>query len=110
MIIGTDAGWGGGEGVENERMLALIDVELTQQVTAVIADVAYLQREVVGDGVLNVEVVIHEVGGAEVRIHAQDAARCDASAIDPGALRKNNAIPVERGARDIGLAEIDRAA
>src|SRR4029077_20131169 len=50
LIIGTDAS---SESVENERMLALIDVLLTQQVTSVIADVAYLQREVAGDGVLH---------------------------------------------------------
>src|SRR4029077_9461053 len=72
LIIGTDAS---SESVENERMLALIDVLLTQQVTSVIADVAHLQREVAGDGVLHPYVVIHHIGSLEIRIHAPEAAR-----------------------------------
>src|SRR5258708_21322451 len=60
----------------------LIFVAETKQVTAVIADVADLQREVAGDGVLDIEDVIHDVGSFEIRIHRHEAARRDGRARD----------------------------
>src|SRR5712691_11608853 len=44
------------------------------------------------------------------RGHRPDVARCGGSAREPSAGRKNNAIPVELGARVSGGAELDRAA
>ena len=53
----------------------LIDVAHSQQVIAVIADVADIQREVAAEGVLDAEVVIHHVGGLEIWIHPIEWAR-----------------------------------
>ena len=58
---------------------------------------------------LDTEVPIHDVGGAEVRVHHDDVARYFGSASEPSAGWKNRAVPVEVGARDCGVAEQDGA-
>src|SRR6202790_3255355 len=87
----------------------LIDIAKSQQVIAVIADVANIQRQVAAEGVLHAEVVIHDVGGLEMWIHRIEGARRGVRAREPG-LRKNNALPVEGWGQERGLGEIDRAA
>src|SRR5712691_8835905 len=103
----------------------LILVVKSKQVSAVIADVANLQREVAAEGVLDIEVVIHDEGGFEIRIQRHEAALRGGRAREP-AIRKNGAGlagstrgPVETraccrtagggGREEGGLAEIDRA-
>ncbi len=77
-----------------------------------VADVAHVQREVVGDGVLDPKVVIHHVGSFEIRIHRPEAARCGGQAREPAARISTRAtsggIPVDFIESE--LAEIDRAA
>lgn len=58
---------------------------------------------------LNINVVIQNVGGFEIRIHAQHAARHGGSTTEGGTRRKNGIIPVERGPGYISLTEINRA-
>src|ERR1700676_4356405 len=92
----------------------LIDVAQSQQVVAVIADVANIQRQVAAEGVLHAEVVIHHVGGPKIWIHRIQGARRGLRAREL-ALRKNNAIipaelAAELGGQERGLGEIDRAA
>ena len=88
----------------------LIDVAKADQIVAVIADVANLQREIGVEGVLDTEVPIHDVGSFEIRVHRHDAAGYVLCATDPCAARKHHAAPVEVRARDVGGGELKGAA
>ena len=89
-------------GVRSEagRRIDLIDVAATGQPVAVIANIAHVQRKVVGEGVLDSKVPVHGVGVLEIRVHGDDAAGYVLCATEYGAFRKNNVIPVEERAWD----------
>src|SRR3989441_7780950 len=99
-IVRTDARCG----------IDLIDIANTNQVAAVIADITKVQREVVVECVLHTQVIVRDVGGAEIRVHRHGAARPAGSATDRAAGRENDPTPVERGARESGGGELDGAA
>src|SRR5262249_7672206 len=73
---------------------------------AAIADVSKLQREVVGEGVLHTHVPTPYVGGFEIGVHAHKVAGNCFRATESAALRKHNAIPVERGGGVTGVGEL----
>src|SRR5260370_5357635 len=106
-----------GVGADVRDRATLIDVDEISQVGTVIGHIANLEREVAAEGVLDIDVRIHDVGSFEVRVHCDDVARrCSTTASERGAGRKNHAsvearvrvnsgVPVEISARDRGVAE-----
>src|SRR5437016_89022 len=93
----SDARWGN-----------LIEVAEKQQPFAFIADVAELERKVIGEGVLDAQVPTGNVRGFEIRVDRQEVTRRSSlasGATDPAAGRKNNTIPVGRCKRISGVGE-----
>src|SRR6267378_1366438 len=75
LVDKLQVGKSGGVRADARCGIDLIDVANTNQVATVIADIAKVQREVVVEGVLHTQVVIRNVGGAEIRVHRHGAAR-----------------------------------
>src|SRR5262249_463677 len=98
--VGADAG----------RRIELIKVAAAGQSVAVIANIADVQRKIVGEGVLDTDVPVHGVGGLEIRVHGLDAAGYGRCTTECGAVRKNNVIPVEDRARENRVGGRDGAA
>src|SRR6266851_2748537 len=71
LVNKLQVGEGGGVRTGARGGIDLIAVANTNQVVAVSADIAKVQREVVGEGVLHTQVIIRDEGGAEMRIHRQ---------------------------------------
>ena len=88
----------GGVRTDARRGIDLIDVTKENQSFPAIADIAKLQREVGGEGVLHAEVPTRDVGVFEIRVNRHEVARYCGCATEAGAGWKNNAIPLERRA------------
>src|SRR5260370_23236525 len=110
LIDKPQVGEFGGVGSDARDWIGLIEADKIRQSVAVSADVAHLQREVAAEGVLDTQVEIHDVRRDIMRVYRHDGARFAGSARKYGALRENGAIPVELGARELGVGEIDGAA
>src|SRR6266571_8064291 len=63
-----------GVGADAGRRIELIKVAAAGQSVAVIANIAEVQRKIVGEGVLDTDVPVHGVGVLEIRVHGLDAA------------------------------------
>jgi hypothetical protein len=74
----------------------LIDVPEKNQSFGSIADIANLQREVVGESVLHAEVPTGDAWVLKVRVDRHEVARNGGRTTDPTAGWKDSAIPVER--------------
>src|SRR5436309_12931998 len=74
----------------------LIDIANTNQVAAVIADITKVQREVVVECVLHTQVIVRDVGGAEMRVPRRGAARPGAWRTCCSASRETDPTAVER--------------
>ena len=88
----------------------LIDIDNTQQIIAVIADITDVQTEVVSKSVLHTKIPTRDEGGFEVGIQSAQAARRGGGATERQSTRKNNTIPVERRAGNPDIAPQQRTA
>src|SRR5262249_4369591 len=95
----------GGVRTDARCEIDLIDVTKEKQPFADICDIANLQRDIVGEGVLHSKVPARDVGHFEIRVYRHQVARYCSRATEEGTGRKNNTIPVERRGRVTGVGE-----
>src|SRR5579864_5229155 len=86
----------------------LVDIANAGQLGAMIADIGNFQRQVVVEGMLNVQGPVFHVRRAQMRVHPQNGARVG-GAVD-GAGGEHRSIPVERGAGESDIADSNIAA